>query len=98
MMHILYSVCAWDEALMSWLNNVLAGDRVMRDFKKKKKNFWDKIVIFCRDPPQTLPVEAKDLRAQTVSASLEKDYILRSNFTRNMSLQSADFLKFIDFL
>ena len=69
----------------------------MRDFKKNNNFFGDKIVIFCRDPPQTLPVEAKDSRAQTVSASLKKDYILQSNFTRNMSLQSAEFLKFIEF-
>ena len=52
----------WDEALMAHSHNILAVDRMMRDMTKYDSFFGNKIIIFCGDPRQTLPVIPKGSR------------------------------------
>ena len=49
----------WDEALMAHSHNILAVDRMMEDMTKNDTFFGNKIIIFCGDPRQTLPVYRK---------------------------------------
>ena len=62
----------WDEALMSHSYNILAVDRMMRDITKNNTFFGNKIIIFCGDPRQTLPVIPKGSRSNIVNASMMK--------------------------
>ena len=62
----------WDEALMAHSHNILAVDRMMRDMTKNDTFFGNKIIIFCGDPRQTLPVIPKGSRSLTVNASMMK--------------------------
>ena len=57
----------WDEALMSHSHNILAVDRMMRDMTKNNTFFGNKIIIFCGDPRQTLPVIPKGSRSSIVN-------------------------------
>ena len=49
----------WDRALMTHTYNVLAVSRMLKDITNNDNFFGAKIVIFCDDPRQTLPVTPK---------------------------------------
>ena len=79
----------WDEALMAHSHNILAVDRMMRDMTKNNTFFGNKIIIFCGDPRQTLPVIPKGSRSHIVNASMMKcphiwDKSIKINSTVNM--------------
>ena len=65
----------WDEALIAHSRNILAVDRMMKDITKYTKNdalFGNKIIIFCGDPRQALPVISKRSTSVKVGASMIK--------------------------
>ena len=50
----------WDEALMTHSDNILTVNRMFQDLIKiDTELFGGKIIIFCGDPRQTLPVIPK---------------------------------------
>ena len=49
----------WDRALMTHTYNVLAVSRMLKDITNNDNFFGGKIVIFCDDPRQTLPLTPK---------------------------------------
>ena len=57
---------------MTHTYNILAISRILEDMTNNYNFFGDKIVIFCCDPRQTLPVIPKAGRSGVVSASLIK--------------------------
>ena len=59
----------WDEALMTHTYNILAVSRMLKDITNNDNFFGGKIVIFCGDPRQTLPVIPKASRSVVVNAS-----------------------------
>ena len=60
----------WDEALIAHSHNILAVDRMMRDLTKNYSFFGNKIIIFCGDPRQTLPIIPKGSRSLIVNSSM----------------------------
>ena len=57
---------------MTHTYNILAVSRMLKDLNNNDNFFGGKIVIFCDDPRQTLPVTPKASRSVVVSASLIK--------------------------
>ena len=67
-------IIVWDEVLMSAANNIKAVDRLIKDIMKQNNKFFgNKIVVFCGDPRQTLPIIKRGNRAAIVSSSLQKN-------------------------
>ena len=58
-----------DEALMTHTYNILAVSGMLKDVTNNDNFFGGKIVIFCDNPRQTLPVTPKASRSVVVSAS-----------------------------
>ena len=100
-------IIIWDEALMTHTYNILAICRLLKDITNNDNFFGGKIVIFCDDPRQTLPVTPKASRSVVVSASLIKcpliwDSAIKLNLSINMRVirngnnpQSIQFAKFL---
>ena len=65
-------IIVWDEVLMSSVNNIKAVDRLIKDIMKNNSFFGNKIVVFCGDPRQTLPIVRRGNRAAIVACSLQK--------------------------
>ena len=57
---------------MSSVNNIKAVDRLIKDIMKNNSFFGNKIVVFCGDPRQTLPIVRRGNRAAIVACSLQK--------------------------
>ena len=92
---------------MTHTYNILALSRMLKDVTNNDNLFGGKIVIFCGDPRQMLPVIPKASRSVVVSASLIKcpliwDSAIKLNLLINMSVisnrnnpQSIQFAKFL---
>ena len=68
---------------------ILAVSRMLKDLNNNDNFFGGKIVIFCGDPRQTLPVISKASRSVVVNASLIKclliwDSAVKLNLSINM--------------
>ena len=92
---------------MAHSHNILAVDRMMRNMTKNETFFDNKIIIFCGDPRQTLPVIPKGSRSLTVNASMMKcthiwDISIKINLTVNMRVirngNNPDTITFTKFL
>ena len=93
---------------MTHTYNILAVSRMLKDITITNNDnfFGGKIVIFCGDPRQTLPVIPKASRSVVVNASLIKcplrwDSAVKLNLSINMRVirngknpQSIQFAKF----
>ena len=92
---------------MTHTYNILAVSRMLKDLNNNDNFFGGKIVIFCSDPRQTLPVIPKASRSVVVNASLLKcpliwDSAVKLNLSINMRVirngnnpQSIQFAKFL---
>ena len=74
---------------MTHTYNILALSRMLKDVTNNDNFFGGKIVIFCGDPCQMLPVIPKASRSVVVSASLIKcpliwDSAVKLNLSINM--------------
>ena len=92
---------------MAHSHNILAVDRMMRDLTKNDTFFGNKIIIFCGNPRQTLPVIPKGSRSLIVNASMMKcphiwDISIKINLTVNMRVirngNNPDAITFTQFL
>ena len=73
---------------MTHSDNILAVNRMFQDITKVKDEFFGgKIIIFCGDPRQTLPVIPKGSRSVVVKASLMKCPLIWDSATElNLSI------------
>ena len=92
---------------MAHSHDILAVDRMMRDKTKNDTFYGNKIIIFCGDPRQTLPVVPKGSRSVIVNASIMKcshiwDISIQVNLTVNMRVirngSNPDAITFTKFL
>ena len=92
---------------MTHSHNILAVSRMIKDLTKNNAFFGGKIIIFCGDSRQTLPVIPKGPRAVVVKVSLIKcpliwDSATKLNLSINMRVikngnnpQAVSFAKFL---
>lgn len=69
------SVILWDEAAMGNKHHLDALDRTLRDFMHVDEPFGGKIVILGGDFRQTLPIQKKASRAQTLRITLVQSHL-----------------------
>ena len=69
------SVILWDEAAMGNKHHLDALDRTLRDFMQIDEPFGGKIVILGGDFRQTLPIQKKASRAQTLRITLVQSHL-----------------------
>ncbi|XP_042941344.1 uncharacterized protein LOC122276004 [Carya illinoinensis] len=78
----------WDEAPMSRKQHIQALDKMLRDINDSELTFGGKVVIFCGDFCQVLPVVRKGTRQEHVDASLVSSYLwptlIKFHLTENM--------------
>ncbi|KAG2698816.1 hypothetical protein I3760_07G166000 [Carya illinoinensis] len=65
----------WDEASMSRKQQIEALDKMLRDINDLELTFGGKVVIFCGDFRQVLPVVRKGTRQEHVDARLVSSYL-----------------------
>ncbi|XP_042987192.1 ATP-dependent DNA helicase PIF1-like [Carya illinoinensis] len=78
----------WDEAPISRKQHIEALDKMLRDINDSELTFGRKVVIFCGDFRQVLPVVRKGIRQEHVDASLVSSYLwptlIKFHLTENM--------------
>ncbi|XP_035540203.1 uncharacterized protein LOC109004666 [Juglans regia] len=78
----------WDEAPMSRKQHIEALDKMLRDINDSELTFGGKVVVFCGDFRQVLPVVRKGTRQEHVDASLVSSYLwptlIKLRLTENM--------------
>ncbi|XP_041001530.1 uncharacterized protein LOC121247218 [Juglans microcarpa x Juglans regia] len=78
----------WDEAPMSRKQHIEALDKMLRDINDSELTFGGKVVVFCGDFRQVLPVVRKGTRQQQVDSNLVSSYLwptlIKLHLTENM--------------
>ncbi|XP_042956295.1 ATP-dependent DNA helicase PIF1-like [Carya illinoinensis] len=78
----------WDETLMSRKQHIQGLDKMLRDINDSELTFGGKVVLFCGDFRQVLPVVRKGTRQEHVDASLVSSYLwptlIKFHLTENM--------------
>ncbi|XP_042970258.1 uncharacterized protein LOC122302876 [Carya illinoinensis] len=78
----------WDEAPMSRKQHIEVLDKMLRDINDSELTFGGKVVVFCGDFHQVLPVVHKRTRQEHVDASLVSSYLwptlIKFHLTKNM--------------
>ena len=70
-------VVLWDEAAMGNKHHLDALDRSLRDFMQNDEPFGGKIIVLGGDYRQTLPIQRKASRAQTLRITLTQSHLWR---------------------
>ncbi|XP_027183825.1 ATP-dependent DNA helicase PIF1-like [Coffea eugenioides] len=65
----------WDEAAMAKKYAIESFDRLLKDLLNSDSIFGEKVIVFCGDFRQTLPMVKKGQREDYISASLVNSYL-----------------------
>ncbi|GAA0158038.1 hypothetical protein LIER_38576 [Lithospermum erythrorhizon] len=93
-------IIIWDEAPMADKKVILALDKLLQDLYENTKPFGCKLVVFCGDFPQALPVVRGGGRKEQVNASIVSStlwkHFTKIELTDNMRARTEP--AFVDFL